>query len=135
MADPDILTKILRHKAEEVHEAAQSVSLRAMSERAQSAAPVRGFRTALAKRIDAGAAAVIAEIKRASPSKGLIRPDFDPPDIARSYENGGATAISVLTDRKFFQGHPEHLRAARQPLRPEIHNLAAGGHAERSVSL
>jgi indole-3-glycerol phosphate synthase len=110
---PDILKKILLRKAEEVCERAGNVPLRAMSERAQAAPAPRGFAHALQDRIDAGQAAVIAEIKRASPSKGLLRDPFDPPAIARSYASGGATALSVLTDRDFFQGSDEALIAAR----------------------
>ena len=110
---PDILARILERKREEIAEGARSVPLPEMRRRAADAPPARGFRAALEKRIEAGLPAVIAEIKRASPSRGIIRQDFDPPAIAAGYERGGAAALSVLTDREFFQGAPEHLRAAR----------------------
>jgi len=109
----DILTTILRHKAEEVVSRAQHCPLRQMAERAAAADPPRGFAAAIEGRISAGQAAVIAEIKKASPSKGLLRAEFDPPSIAHSYAAAGATALSVLTDEHFFQGSGEALRAAR----------------------
>lgn len=110
---PDILKRILATKVEEVIESAEAVSLRAMSERAERQAPARGFINALRTTIDAGRPAVIAEIKRASPSKGLLRDPFVPADIAPSYAQGGASALSVLTDRTYFQGAAEHLVEAR----------------------
>ena len=110
---PDILARILERKCEEIEEGIRRVPLVEMRRRAADAPAPRGFRAALETRIDAGRPAVIAEIKRASPSRGIIRQDFDPPRIAAGYERGGAAALSVLTDREFFHGSPEHLRAAR----------------------
>ncbi len=110
---PDILARILERKHEEIAEGVRDVPLTEMRRRAADAPPPRGFRAALEAKIGEGRPAVIAEIKRASPSRGIIRRDFDPPGIAAGYERGGAAALSVLTDREFFQGAPEHLRAAR----------------------
>ena len=110
---PDVLARILERKQEEVEEGARRVPLPEMRRRGADAPAPRGFRAAIEARIGAGCPAVIAEIKRASPSRGVIRRDFDPSRIAAGYERGGAAALSVLTDREFFQGSPEHLRAAR----------------------
>ncbi len=112
-AAPDILRRILRHKAKEVGERAARMPLKAMAARAEHAATPRGFAQALARRMAAGEAAVIAEVKRASPSKGLLRDPFDPAAIARSYEAGGAACLSVLTDEAFFQGSDQALADAR----------------------
>ncbi len=112
-APPDILRRILARKAEEIAAAAEREPLAAVAERAGDADAPRGFRAALEQRIEAGGAGVIAEIKKASPSKGVLREDFDPGTIAASYAAGGAACLSVLTDRDFFQGAPEHLQAAR----------------------
>jgi indole-3-glycerol phosphate synthase len=109
----DILTRILARKAEEIGEGSKAVSLEQQAERAAMASPVRGFAQAMRAAVAAGRAAVIAEIKKASPSKGVIRPNFDPQAIARSYESGGATALSVLTDRDYFQGDASYLKMAR----------------------
>lgn len=110
---PDILQKILRRKAEEIAERSQRVGLDTLRQQALVATPVRPFVGAIRAKIAAGAAAVIAEVKKASPSKGLLRPDFHPAEIAASYERGGAACLSVLTDVDFFQGSDDYLRAAR----------------------
>ena len=109
----DILTTILRRKADEVAERSARVSIQEMARRAENAAPVRAFVDAIEQKIVQGRAAVIAEIKKASPSKGLLRADFHPEEIAKSYERGGAACLSVLTDKDFFQGSDEYLQAAR----------------------
>ncbi|UCE76522.1 MAG: indole-3-glycerol phosphate synthase TrpC, partial [Gammaproteobacteria bacterium] len=114
MADtPDILRKILCRKREEVAQRSAVLPLNELSQRAQAAAPVRGFARALRDRVEAGQSAVIAEIKKASPSKGVLRENFDPAAIARSYQAGGASCLSVLTDVDFFQGADEYLQQAR----------------------
>lgn len=110
---PDILKKILRRKVEEVAERSARIPLRQLIQRAQAADTPRGFIDALQARVIAGQAAVIAEIKKASPSKGILRENFEPAAIARSYEQGGAACLSVLTDVDFFQGADEYLREAR----------------------
>ena len=110
---PDILKTILRRKTEELIERSRRVPIGQMSQRAAAQPPARGFCEALTRRIHAGQPAVIAEIKRASPSKGLLRRDYRPAEIARSYEAGGAAALSVLTDVDFFQGADAHLSEAR----------------------
>jgi len=112
-AAPDVLQRILRRKAEIVAERSEQIALPAFSKRVEQAPPVRGFRAALEARIAAGGAAVIAEIKKASPSRGVLREAFDPAAIARSYEAGGAACLSVLTDEDFFQGRDEDLQLAR----------------------
>ena len=109
----DILDRILAVKAEEVERARLARPLEALRAEAEAAPPPRGFVAALRTAIAAGRPAVIAEIKKASPSKGILRPEFDPAAIAKSYQAGGAACLSVLTDRVFFQGAPEHLTAAR----------------------
>lgn len=109
----DILQKILATKREEIAAAQSLISLEALQQQAKAAQPVRDFVGAIRQKIAEGKAGVIAEIKKASPSKGVIRADFHPADIARSYEQGGAACLSVLTDRDYFQGAPEYLLAAR----------------------
>ena len=108
-----ILDTILRRKHDEVAARRAQVSLFELRARAASAPPLRGFADAIDTTIRAGLPAVIAEIKKASPSKGVIRADFDPAAIARSYADGGAACLSVLTDVDFFQGSDDYLRAAR----------------------
>ena len=110
---PDVLLRIIRHKAREVAERAERTPLRVLGERAEAQAAPRGFAAALQSRIAAGAPAVVAELKKASPSKGVLREDFDPDAIARGYAAGGAAALSVLTDETFFQGADRHLAEAR----------------------
>lgn len=112
-ATPTILTRILARKDQEVAERRQAVSeqdLLALGE--QQSAP-RGFINALNARIATGDPAIIAEVKKASPSKGVIREEFHPSDIAKSYAQAGAACLSVLTDADFFQGHEDYLIAAR----------------------
>ncbi len=109
----DVLQRILARKAEEVRERAARLPLRELAARAADAPPPRGFAAAMQAKIGAGLPAVIAEVKKASPSKGVIRPDFHPADIARSYARGGAACLSVLTDVDFFQGHDDYLVQAR----------------------
>ncbi len=109
----DILQRILDAKRTEVAAAKAAAPLGEMEQRARLAPAPRDFLGAMRARIATGRAAVIAEVKRASPSQGLLRAQFDPAAIARSYERGGATCLSVLTDREYFQGAPEHLAEAR----------------------
>ncbi len=110
---PDILQRILARKAGEVRERSERVGVRELSSQCADMPPTRGFADALEESIARGDAAVIAEIKKASPSKGVIRVDFDPAAIARSYAAGGASCLSVLTDVDFFQGADTYLRQAR----------------------
>lgn len=113
MSQADILQKILQTKQQEIQERSATLSLAQLKEQAASADPARGFLRSMQTKIQAGQAAVIAEIKKASPSKGVIRADFDPPAIAQSYAQAGAACLSVLTDAQYFQGHEEYLKAAR----------------------
>ena len=109
----DILDRILARKVEEIAERSARTPLPELVARCSDLADTRGFAAAIESRIDAGQPAVIAEVKKASPSKGVIRAEFDPAAIARSYENGGAACLSVLTDADFFQGSEVYLEQAR----------------------
>lgn len=107
---PDILKKILEHKKKEVHAQSEKVSLRTLHQKIADSPPPRGFAQAIEARLQLQQIAIIAEIKKASPSKGLLRPDFQPAQIAQSYENNGAACLSVLTDKHFFQGANDYLQ-------------------------
>lgn len=109
----DILKKILQTKVQEIQQRSSRIPIQQVQAFAEQAEPTRGFVEAIARKIAAGEAAVIAEIKKASPSKGVLREQFDPAAIAESYAANGAACLSVLTDRDYFQGHEEFLQKAR----------------------
>jgi len=113
----DVLERIVATKKAEIAAAKRRLAPAEVERRARAAAAPRDFVGALRAKVAAGRPAVIAEVKKASPSKGVIRADFDPASIARSYESGGAACMSVLTDKEFFQGSEAHLEAARAACR------------------
>ena len=110
----DVLEKIVAHKKQEVTARQENLSLQEIRTRLNSAADTRGFCQALENHINESRAAIIAEVKKASPSKGVIREQFDPQQIAMSYSKHGASCLSVLTDENFFQGHDDYLQLARE---------------------
>ncbi|MGH6914945.1 MAG: indole-3-glycerol phosphate synthase TrpC, partial [Geminicoccales bacterium] len=109
----DVLARICADKRSYVADRKAAVPLAVLEKRAKAAPPTRGFRAALEAKAASEGLALICEIKRASPSKGLIREDFNPPALARAYTAGGAACLSVLTDRPYFQGQDDDLIAAR----------------------
>lgn len=114
MSKTDILERILQTKQQEIATRSQNTSIEMLREQAAKGTATRGFLSALQHKIANNEPAVIAEVKKASPSKGIIRADFHPAAIAESYEKGGAACLSVLTDADYFQGHEDYLQAARK---------------------
>jgi len=110
---PDILINILNRKREEITERSVSVPVDALKQQCGSADAVRGFISSIENKINNNQSAVIAEIKKASPSKGLLRENFNPAEIAKSYAEHGAACLSILTDKDYFQGHEDYLKQAR----------------------
>ena len=110
---PDILVKILNRKREEIKQRSAQISIEALKQQCESADKVRGFIQSIENKINNNQSAVIAEIKKASPSKGLLRENFEPAEIARSYADHGAACLSILTDKDYFQGHEDYLKQAR----------------------
>jgi len=110
---PDILVKILNRKREEINERSAKVSIAQLKQQCESADAVRGFIQSVENKIANKQSAVIAEIKKASPSKGLLRENFNPAEIAQSYASHGAACLSILTDKDYFQGNEEYLKQAR----------------------
>lgn len=114
MSQPsDILIKILNRKREEIAERSKSVSIEMLKQQCKDADPVRGFIKSIENKINNQQSAVIAEIKKASPSKGVLRENFEPAEIAKTYAAHGAACLSVLTDKDYFQGHESYLQQAR----------------------
>ncbi len=113
MSTPDILKKIIARKYEEISERQEKVAIDDLKQQIKQVDPVRGFIRSIENKLQNGLPAVIAEIKKASPSKGVIRSDFHPQQIAQSYQQGGAACLSVLTDKDFFQGSESYLQQAR----------------------
>ena len=109
----DVLNRIEAYKRADIAERKAALPYEAVCERAQQASPVRGFKAALERDATEHGLSLIAEVKKASPSKGLIREDFNPPILAKAYEDGGASCLSVLTDAPSFQGHDDYLVEAR----------------------